>query len=108
MPCAIRARARSTGGRLQGDGEVGIHVQDLAGDVGGGVGGQEDGASDQLVGTAEALERDAATTPGSPKNGALPSVGKNPGAITLAPMPLRPSSTAIAGMSVLRPPLEAT
>ncbi len=47
---------RSSG--LQRDGEPGVHRQHLARDVGRGVGGQEDGNPHELVGTAEALQRD--------------------------------------------------
>ena len=110
-PAPPSARARSASGRLQGDGEAGIHGQDLAGDVGGGVGGQEDGAADQLVGAAEALERDAARQFDDARLAEERTVAlgqENPVAVASAAMPLGPSSTASARISASSPPLETT
>src|SRR5262245_39990415 len=54
------------------------------------------------------IRRASSAMRGFAKNGALPSVAKNPGAIALAAMPLPPSSTASARMSASSPPFDAT
>src|SRR5262245_10310599 len=54
------------------------------------------------------IRRASSAIRGFAKNGALPSVAKNPGAIALAAMPLPPSSTARARISASSPPFDAT
>ena len=49
----------------------------------------------------------SSTTRGWEKNGAFPSVRKNPGAIALTPMPFGPSSTASARIRASSPPFDA-
>ena len=90
--------------------EAAVDGEHGAGDVGGGVGGEEGDGGGDLVGGADAADGDLARPwrrRASSARAASMSVAIGPGATTLAVMPRRPYSRASERARPMRPALEA-